>query len=513
MAPQAPAATLKGFEQGLGTPAPAPVVHPSMKASGRKLRQPVKGDAAAAAAPKEEQYATTKPKAKSKKPAEAEVTTVLNLGSRLFQMLARHLTFVQSMAILMVLYLEGMLDAHPDDILREVEDEVDERLKRSRPIRFCRHGAKCRHGHKCRDLHLSHEGLVGIGYFVAKEYTGYWEGKGKDKEFREGSEPVAGFIVERYGLRKTKSGDIVCNDIAPPQLQRWFGAHTSRGAWRGYQPEEAVTLLLRASLMRAKVYLARDARQGKKAPTFTLGLSIKLNGREFTATCFEDLVTQVHRVFPEWGTWFEGENCCVPEGYLLHPTSKNTGYVLGIIFGLTNNPNLLKKHPQYAQERQRVSGHNDRDAMIGAALRRRVFEFWVAIQALKAAIYEWDEHSRKPLTVKCRGTTTEYCTDCARALKERWLHQFHGGPAPERNDIVLAALFDGARDLKRHLREDTWCPGHGKRVANWEKREMAKAEAESGKKPAAKSADADSVAASNHYGALMAPGEQWGDSE
>ena len=98
----------------------------------------------------------------------------------------------------------------------------------------------------------------------------------------------------------------------------------------------------------------------------------------------------------------------------------------------------------------------------------------------------------------------------AAALKERWIHQFHGGPAPERDDIVLAALFDGAQDLKSHLREATWCTGHGKRVANWDKRVKAKAEAESGKKSAAKSAD---VAASNQFSALMAPGEKWGDSD
>lgn len=498
-----PAATLKGFEHGLGTPGKAPVAHPSMKAGGgkggsggRKPRQPVEGAAAAAAAPEGERYAASKPepgKGKGVEPAkEEDGATELNFGDRHFRMLSRYLTFVQSMAILMVLYIEGMLTAHPEDILREVEEDVDERLQRSHPVRFC--GAhlkgKCRHGDRCRDLHLSQEGLVEIGYFVAKEYTGYF----KDGVFHEGSKPVVGLIVERYGLRKTKSGDIVCDKTAPPQLQRWFGAHTSRGAWKAYQPEEAVTLLLRASLMRAKVYLARDARQGKKAQTFTLGLSIELNGQEFTATCFEDLVRQVHRVDPEWGTWFEGDDCCVPEGYLLHPTSKNTGYVLGTIFGLKNNPNLLKTHPQYEAERQRVSGRNDREAMIGAALRKEVFKNWIGIQALKVAIWEWDEHSGKPLRVKCRGITTEYCSSCASALKKRWLHEFCGGEGEfeGRDDIVLQALFDGASDLKAHVGCDgpTWCPGHGKRQENREARALAKAEAESGKKPAAKSDNA-----------------------
>ena len=495
----APAAPVKGFEHGLGTPGKAPEVPSSMKAGGgkggsggRKPRRPVEGDAAAAAAaaPGGKRYVA--PGSRTKSPvkgddqsAKPEEVTELNFGAPLFLALARFLTIGQSMAILAAMFVEGLLNATPEEILRDVEERVDERLQRSHPVRFC--GAylkrKCRHGSKCRDPHLSHEGLVEIGYFVEKEYTGWFE----DKVFHEANKPVAGLIVERYGLRKTKSGDIVCDKTAPPQLQRWFGAHTSRGAWKAYQPEEAVTLLLRASMMRAKVFLARDARKGKKSQTFTLGLSIKLNGREFTATCFEDLLDQVHRVDPEWGTWFEGDDCCVPEGYLLHPTSKNTGYVLGTIFGLKNNPNLLKTHPQYEAERQRVSGRNDREAMIGAELRKEVFSVWIEIQALKAAIWKWDHRSGKPLKAKICGTTKEYCIDCATELKERWLHEYRGGQGPfeGRDDIVLRALIDESDHLKEHLRDATWCPGHAKREAN--RRKRAEDEDQGGKKPKGKS--------------------------
>ena len=496
------AATRKGFEHGLPTPG--------------KPRQPVEGGTAAAAAPKRTQYVASKPapkpaKGKGKKgkqPAKKEDgVTELNLSDRHFRMLSRYLTVLQSMGILMVMYMEGILKAHPEDILREVEEDVDRRLQQSHTYRFC--GAylkgECRHGSKCRDLNLSKEGLEKIGYFVPKEYTGYWLLPGV---FQEGSKPVARLIVDRYNVRKTKTGDIVCDKTAPPQLQKWFGAHTSRGAWKAYQPEEAVTLLLRASLMRANVFLARDARQGKKPQTFTLGLSIKLNGEEFTATCFEDLMRQIDRVDPEWGTWFEGDNCCVPEGYLLHPTSKNEMYVLGTIFGLKNNVNLLKTHPQFKAEQKRVSGRNDREAMIGAALRNVVFADWIKTQAMKVAIWAWDEHSGKPLMVKCRGITTEYCSSCAGALKKRWLHEFCGGEGEGRNDIVLQALFDGASDLKTHIGRDgpTWCPGYDKREENRYKRAMAMAEAESGKKPATKSAD--DATASNRFSALMPQDEK-----
>ena len=484
-----PAPVQKGFEQGLPTPGKTPQVPSSMKAGGgkggsggRKPRRPIEGGAATGAtAASGQRYVApgsrTKPPVKGKDQSEKpEEVTELNFGAPLFQALARFLTIGQSMAILAAMFVEGLLNATPEEILRDVEERVDEKLQATHPIRYC--GAhlkgKCRFGHKCRNLHLDEEGMRKIGYFVPKEYT-------------TGKKPVVAFIVARYGLRKTKHGDIVCDRTAPPQLQKWFGADTARGAWTAYEVEEAVTLLLRASLMRAKVFLARDPRQGKAPQTFTLGLSIKLNGQEFSATCMEDLFRMVTREDPEWGTWKEGADSCVPEGYLLNPTSKDEGYVLGVIFGLTNNPNLLKTHPQYKAERQRVSGRNDRDAMIGAELRKEVFSVWIEIQALKAAIWKWDHRSGKPLKAKICGTTKEYCTSCGAALKTRWLHEYRGGEGPfeGRDDIVLRALIDESDHLKEHLREATWCPGHAEREAN--RRKRAEGKDQGGKKSKGKS--------------------------
>ena len=349
----------------------------------------------------------TKPPAKGKdQSAKPEEVTELNFGAPLFQALARFLTIGQSMAILAAMFVEGLLNATPEEILREVEERVDEKLQATHPIRFC--GAhlkgKCRFGHKCRNLHLDEEGMRDW-VFRAEGYT-------------TGKKPVAAFIVARYGLRKTKHGDIVCDRT--PRRNFRSGSGQTRRAVRGelYEVEEAVTLLLRASLMRAKVFLARDPRQGKAPQTFTLGLSIKLNGQEFTATCMEDLFRMVTREDPEWGTWKEGADSCVPEGYLLHPASKDEGYVLGTIFGLTNNPNLLKTHPQYKAERQRVSGRNDRDAMIGGTSQGGVLGVDRDPSA-EGGNLEVGPPLRESLKVPRSGTTKEYCDLCGAALKTR----------------------------------------------------------------------------------------------
>ena len=172
------------------------------------------------------------------------------------------------------------------------------------------------------------------------------------------------------------------------------GRHGTRCVEEAYEVEEAVTLLLRASLMRAKVFLARDPRQGKAPQTFTLGLSIKVNGQEFSATCMEDLFRMVTREDPEWGTWKEGADSSVPEGYACCTPPRRTRSMLWA--SSSDWPTT-----RTCWRRTRNTKRNDSACLVATTgtrwsvrnFARRCSRCEIEIQALKAAIWKWDHHS------------------------------------------------------------------------------------------------------------------------